>query len=70
MVLADSVWYACKQGAAKVVDIATLTGGVIVALGTETAGVVGNDDVLIRQIIEAGKKSRRKLLAAACAAGM
>ena len=57
MVLADSVWYACKQGADKVVDIATLTGGVIVALGTETAGVVGNDDVLIRQIIEAGKKA-------------
>ena len=57
MVLADAVWYACKQGAAKVVDIATLTGGVIVALGTETAGVVGNDDVLIRQLIEAGKKA-------------
>ena len=33
MVLADSVWYACKQGAAKVVDIATLTGGVIVLWG-------------------------------------
>lgn len=57
MVLADAVWYACKQGAAKVVDIATLTGGVIVALGTETAGIVGNDDVLIRQLIEAGKKA-------------
>lgn len=55
--MADAVWYACKQGAAKVVDIATLTGGVIVALGTETAGVVGNDDVLIRQLIEAGKKA-------------
>ena len=57
MVLADAVWYACKQGAAKVVDIATLTGGVIIALGTETAGIVGSDAALIEQIIEAGKKA-------------
>ena len=35
MVLADAVWYACRLGAAKVIDIATLTGGVIVALGNE-----------------------------------
>ncbi len=57
MVLADAVWYACRQGAAKVVDIATLTGGVIVALGNETAGVVGNDDELIKQVTGCGKKA-------------
>lgn len=57
MVLADAVWYACKQGAAKVIDIATLTGGVIIALGTETAGIIGNDRVLIEQIINAGKRA-------------
>lgn len=56
MVLADAVWYACRQGAAKVIDIATLTGAVIIALGTETAGIVSNDDALCAAIIKAGKK--------------
>ena len=55
MVLADGVWYACRQGAAKVVDIATLTGGVIVALGKETSGIVANDDALAAAVITAGK---------------
>ncbi len=57
MVLADAVWYACRQGAAKVIDIATLTGGVIVALGNETAGIVGNNDELINEVMSAGKKA-------------
>ena len=50
MVLADAVWYACQMGAKKVVDIATLTGAVIIALGTETSGIVSNDDELVEQI--------------------
>lgn len=57
MVLADAVWYACRQGAARVIDIATLTGAVIIALGTETSGIVANDDALARAIIEAGHKA-------------
>ena len=57
MVLADAVWYACRLGAAKVIDIATLTGGVIVALGNETAGIVGNNEELIEKIISCGKKA-------------
>ena len=57
MVLADAVWYACRQGAVKVIDIATLTGGVIVALGNKTAGIIGNNDELIAQVISAGKKA-------------
>ncbi len=57
MVLADAVWYACRQGAAKVIDIATLTGGVIVALGNETAGIVANNDELAAQVMAAGKKA-------------
>lgn len=55
MVLADAVWYACKQGAAKVIDIATLTGGVIVALGTETAGIISNDTALVQQLLATGQ---------------
>ncbi len=55
MVLADAVWYACQQGAQKVIDIATLTGAVIVALGKETAGVVTNSDELAETIKKCGK---------------
>ncbi|MGL5207229.1 MAG: leucyl aminopeptidase, partial [Acidaminococcaceae bacterium] len=57
MVLADAVWYACRQGAAQVVDIATLTGAVIIALGNETAAIVSNDDNLCEKIITAGKNA-------------
>ncbi len=55
MVLADAVWYAGEMGAAKIVDIATLTGGVIVALGKETSGIVANDGDLVEKIKLAGK---------------
>lgn len=55
MVLADGVWYACRLGAKKVIDIATLTGAVIIALGNETSGIVANNDELVEQIKLAGK---------------
>lgn len=55
MVLADAVDYACKLGAQKVIDIATLTGAVIIALGKETSGIVSNNDALVEQIKKAGK---------------
>ena len=55
MVLADAVWYACRIGAKKVIDIATLTGAVIIALGNETSGIVANDDELVEQIKLAGR---------------
>lgn len=55
MVLADAVWYACKQGVTKVIDIATLTGAVIIALGKETSAVVANNDQLAAAVIKAGK---------------
>lgn len=55
MVLADAVDYACKLGATKIIDIATLTGAVIIALGKETSGIISNDDALVEQIKKAGK---------------
>ena len=57
MVLADAVWYACEQGAKRVVDIATLTGAVIIALGNETSGIIANNDELAEAIKAAGKKA-------------
>ena len=57
MVLADAVWYACEQGAKRVIDIATLTGAVIIALGNETSGIIANNDELAEAIKAAGKKA-------------
>lgn len=42
LVLGDALWYARKLGATHLVDIATLTGGCIVALGLTTAGLFGS----------------------------
>ncbi len=61
LVLADALSYAVKQGADPVVDIATLTGGVVVALGTGGAGVMGNDETLVRRLIEAGDRVGERL---------
>ncbi len=46
MVLADCITHARNQGCDALVDIATLTGGVIAALGTAYSGLFSNDDAL------------------------
>ena len=56
LVLADAVAYAEKQGATKIVDMATLTGAVIVALGDLNTGIMGNDQEFVDEIIETGKE--------------
>ena len=56
MVLADAVWYAGYLGAAKVVDIATLTGAVSVALGKETSAIISNDTDLANAIKDCGSR--------------
>ena len=60
LVLADAVWYACRKGAARVIDIATLTGAVIIALGEHTSGIVSNDDTLAEEIRKAGHRVGEK----------
>ncbi|MGI8642125.1 MAG: leucyl aminopeptidase [Pyrinomonadaceae bacterium] len=55
LVLADAVAYAEKQGATTIVDMATLTGAVIIALGDLNTGIMGNDQDLIDEIIACGK---------------
>lgn len=56
LILADAVAYAEKQGATAIVDMATLTGAVIIALGDLNTAVLGNDQDLINNIIESGKE--------------
>lgn len=48
--LADSLAYASKQGATKIIDFATLTGACVVALGNEIAGLFSNNRELVKQI--------------------
>ncbi|HLE47080.1 MAG TPA: leucyl aminopeptidase, partial [Candidatus Thermoplasmatota archaeon] len=57
LVLADAMGYGIKEYEPDfVVDIATLTGAVKVALGTIMTGVFGNDDALVKRLIVAGKR--------------
>ncbi|HVZ68811.1 MAG TPA: leucyl aminopeptidase [Rhizomicrobium sp.] len=56
LVLADALWYAQEKfKPSAVIDLATLTGAIIAALGAEYAGLFSNDDKLAAQIAEAGK---------------
>ncbi len=55
LVLADAVAYAEREGATRIVDMATLTGAVIIALGDLNTGIMGNDQQLVDEIIECGK---------------
>lgn len=57
LVLADALWYTQKHFKPKfIVDLATLTGAIIVALGTSRAGLFSNDDKLAEQIFKTGIK--------------
>lgn len=57
LILADAVAYAEKQGATNIVDMATLTGAVIIALGDQNTGIMGNDQEFIDRIIALGKEN-------------
>lgn len=57
LVLADAVHYAENQGATTIVDMATLTGAVIIALGDLNTAVLGNDQDLVNDIIACGKEA-------------
>ncbi|WP_409295127.1 leucyl aminopeptidase [Peribacillus sp. SCS-26] len=57
LALADAVTYAKQHGAGYIVDIATLTGGVVIALGSDMTGAMTNDEALFEQILEASAES-------------
>jgi leucyl aminopeptidase len=50
LILADALTYCVQQGADRVVDLATLTGAVIVALGSTYAGLISNDDAWAERV--------------------
>lgn len=57
LILADAVAYAESQGAHTIVDVATLTGACVIALGSLYTGLVANDDELAAQLMAAGEKA-------------
>ena len=62
LVLADAMWYAQEKFNPRcVVDLATLTGAIILSLGHEYAGIFSNDDKLSEQLTKAGKEVEEQL---------
>ncbi len=63
LVLADGLYYARQLGCTHLVDAATLTGAVVVALGYVNAGIFANDDADVRALQQSASQSRRKNVA-------
>ena len=62
LVLADALTYTEKKFKPKfIIDLATLTGAIIVALGSEYAGLFSNDDKLSKQLIDVGENVKEKV---------
>jgi leucyl aminopeptidase len=57
LVLADCISYARREGADRIVDIATLTGGIVVALGSVYAGLMSNDDGWAERVRDSAERS-------------
>ncbi|XP_055802234.1 leucine aminopeptidase, chloroplastic-like [Solanum dulcamara] len=61
LTLADALIYACNQGVEKIIDLATLTGAVKVALGPSVAGAFTPSDDLANEVLAAAEVSGEKL---------
>ena len=57
LILCDALSYVRRFQPAAVLDVATLTGAVVVALGHVAIGVMGNDDALVAEVREAGERA-------------
>jgi leucyl aminopeptidase len=62
LVLSDALWYTHDRFKPRaMIDLATLTGSIIVALGSEYAGLFANDDMLAEQLLSAGSATGERL---------
>lgn len=57
LVLADVLSFARRMSPDAVIDAATLTGACVIALGHTATGVMGSDDALVQEVLDAGKRS-------------
>ncbi|HXG93817.1 MAG TPA: leucyl aminopeptidase [Blastocatellia bacterium] len=56
LILADAISYARKLGATKIIDLATLTGAVSIALGTVNVAIMGNDQSFVDEVRESARE--------------
>ena len=63
LVLADALSYAHRLKPDAVLDLATLTGAVVIALGSQCGGIMGNDDELRDFVIESGERTGERMWA-------
>ena len=61
LVLADALYYARQIGVTNIVDVATLTGAMVVALGHACSGVMGNDQELMDRIMRVGQSTGERI---------
>jgi leucyl aminopeptidase len=61
LVLADALAYAVRAGATEIIDLATLTGSCVVALGEHTAGLMSNDQALADRLLRAADLAGEQL---------
>ncbi len=61
LILADALTFAAEEKPAAIVDVATLTGAAVVALGHEATGIMGNDDRLVLQLMLSGEATGERL---------
>jgi leucyl aminopeptidase len=57
LILGDALWYARQLGATHLVDVATLTGAIVVALGRITSGLLGAPDTWVEHVRAAGERA-------------
>ena len=60
LILADAVYYAKQKGATRIIDVATLTGSVVVALGHAASGYISNNNEFSQKLEEAAAISSEK----------
>ena len=61
LVLADCMTHAIDQGARRLIDVATLTGGIVTTFGTGHAGLMASDDALAADITDAGERTGERV---------
>jgi leucyl aminopeptidase len=61
VVLSDALSYASKLKPDQIIDLATLTGACVVALGPEISGIFGTDQTLVKDLITAGRSTGEKI---------
>ena len=61
LILADALAFACEQKPDAIIDVATLTGGIMVALGLRISGLFANDDGLSEELLAAAEASGERM---------